>query len=110
MLLPDMVTQSQRDEVIPVTTPPNTHSLILFHILTHHVQELNIRELSLVTEDSQYGVRLQGEPDNERLGKRLKGDFKKVCDWLSQLANVVEKIGGCYVCVTGGSCSEGPLQ
>ena len=63
-----------------------------------------------MTEDSQYGVRLQGEPDNERLGKRLKGDFKKVCDWLSQLANVVEKIGGCYVCVTGGSCSEGPLQ
>ena len=56
------------------------------------MQELNVRELSLATEDSQYGVRLQGEPDNERLGKRLKGDFKKVCDWLSLLANIVEKI------------------
>lgn len=42
------------------------------------MQELNVRELTLATEDSQYGVRLQGEPDNERLGKRLKGDFKKV--------------------------------
>ena len=62
---------------------------------TSHVQELNVRELSLATEDSQYGVRLQGEPDNERLGKRLKGDFKKVHDWLSQLANVVEKIISC---------------
>ena len=47
------------------------------------MQELNVLELSLVTEDSQYGVRLQGEPDNERMGKRLKGEFKKVCDWLS---------------------------
>ena len=32
----------------------------------------------MAMEDSQYGVRLQGEPDNERLGKRLKGEFKKV--------------------------------
>ena len=40
------------------------------------MQELNVRELSLATEDSQYGMQLQGEPDNERLGKRLKGDFK----------------------------------
>ena len=35
------------------------------------------------TGDSQYGVWLQGETDNERMRKRLKGDFKKVCDWLS---------------------------
>ena len=33
-----------------------------------------------MTEDSQYGVWLQGEPDNERLGKRLKEDFKKVME------------------------------
>ena len=44
---------------------------------------MNVRELSLATEDSQYGVWLQGEPDNERMGKRLKGEFKKVSDWLS---------------------------
>ena len=42
------------------------------------LQELNIRELTLAMEDSQYGVRLHEEPDNERLGKRLKGEFKKV--------------------------------
>ena len=62
--------------------------LICFYslnILTHHVQELNVQELSLVTQDSQYGVRLQGEPDYERLGKRLEGDFKQVCDWLNRL-------------------------
>ena len=43
----------------------------------------------IVTEDSQYGVWLQGEPDNERLGKRLKGDFKKVSDWLRHLVRIV---------------------
>ena len=41
---------------------------------------MNVWELSLATEDSQYGVWLQGEPDNERLGERLKGNFKKVME------------------------------
>ena len=74
--------------------PPNTQSWsIPTYPHTHHVQELNVRELSLATKDSQYGVRLQGEPDNERLGKRLKGDFKKVRSWLSHLANAMVEIG-----------------
>ena len=46
-----------------------------------------MRELTLATEDSKYGVRLQGEPDNERLGKRLKGDFKKVAPAVKALTN-----------------------
>ena len=56
---------------------------LLYMCCGYVLQELNVRELTLATEDSQYGVRLQGEPDSERLGKRLKGGFKKVgqdCD------------------------------
>jgi len=41
----------------------------------------------MATEDSQYGVRLQGEPDSERLGKRLKGEFKKVSQDYDTLQN-----------------------
>ena len=59
-------------------------------------QELNVRELTLATEDSRYGVRLQGEPDNERLGKRLKGEFKKVCDWLIGSLISVMRPQQCY--------------
>lgn len=54
---------------------------LLYVCCGYVLQELNVRELTLATEDSQYGVRLQGEPDNERLGKRLKGEFKKVSQW-----------------------------
>ena len=67
------------------------------------MQELNVRELSLATEDSQYGVRLQGEPDNERLGKRLKGDFKKVRSWLSLLANAMVEITTLLLCSSAPS-------
>ena len=35
--------------------PPNTRGLYLLSH-THHVQELDVQELSLATEDSQYGV------------------------------------------------------
>ena len=43
-----------------------------------HLQELNVRSLVLADDDSKYGVRLQAEPDFDRLGKRLKGELKKV--------------------------------
>ena len=46
-----------------------------------------MKTLTLASEDSRYGVRLQGEPDNERLGKRLKGDFKKVAPAIKKLTN-----------------------
>lgn len=51
------------------------------------LEELNVRTLTLASEDSKYGVQLQGEPDNERLGKRLKGDFKKVAPAVKNLTN-----------------------
>ena len=46
-----------------------------------------MKQLTLATEDSKYGVKLQAEPDNERLGKRLKGDFKKVAPAVKALSN-----------------------
>ncbi len=51
------------------------------------LDELNVRTLTLASEDSSYGVKLHGEPDNERLGKRLKGDFKKVAPMIKNLTN-----------------------
>ena len=41
-------------------------------------QELNVRSLVLAEDDSKYGISLQAEPDSDRLGKRLKADFKTV--------------------------------
>ena len=46
-----------------------------------------MKQLTLAMEDSQYGVKLQAEPDNERLGKRLKGDFKRVAPAIKALSN-----------------------
>ena len=42
------------------------------------LEELNVRSLVLAEDDSKYGVKLVAEPDNDRLGKRLKRDFKTV--------------------------------
>lgn len=41
-------------------------------------QELNVRSMVMADDDSKYGVRLQAEPDFDRLGKRLKGELRKV--------------------------------
>ena len=46
-----------------------------------------MKVLTLATEDSKYGVQLQAEPDSERLGKRLKGDFKRVAPAIKALSN-----------------------
>ena len=51
------------------------------------LEELNVKTLTLASEDSKYGVQLRGEPDNERLGKRLKGDFKKVAPAIKNLTS-----------------------
>ena len=59
----------------------------LHNLKQYILEELNVRTLTLASEDSKYGVQLQGEPDNERLGKRLKGDFKKVAPAVKNLTN-----------------------
>lgn len=45
-----------------------------------------MKELTLAEEDSKYGVKLQGEPDSDRLGKRLKADFRKVAPAVKALS------------------------
>ena len=42
------------------------------------LEEFNVNSLVLAEDDSKYGVKLVAEPDNDRLGKRLKRDFKTV--------------------------------
>ena len=42
------------------------------------LEELNIKELTLAQDDSAYGVKLTSEPDNDRLGKRFKKEFKVI--------------------------------
>ena len=37
-----------------------------------------MKELTIASDEKKYGVMLTGVADNDRLGKRLKGDFKKV--------------------------------
>ena len=37
-----------------------------------------MRELTIAADEKKYGVKLTGQADSDRLGKRLKGDFKKV--------------------------------
>ncbi len=51
------------------------------------LEELNVRTFTLADEDSRYGVRLQAEPDNTTLGKRLKGDFKRIAPAIKKLTN-----------------------
>ena len=46
-----------------------------------------MKQLTLATEDSKYGVKLQAEPDNERLGKRLKENFKRVAPAVKALTS-----------------------
>lgn len=41
-------------------------------------QELNVRKITVSSDKDKFGVRLKAEPDNQTLGRRLKGAFKEV--------------------------------
>ena len=41
-------------------------------------QELNVKKLTVSSEKDKYGIHLKAEPDNQTLGRRLKGAFKQV--------------------------------
>ena len=73
-------------EVVVIHRDPVCHQQ-LKQLESYVLEELNVKKLTLASEDSKYGVRLQGEPDNERLGKRLKGDFKKVAPAIKALTS-----------------------
>ncbi|EDV24777.1 uncharacterized protein TRIADDRAFT_25814 [Trichoplax adhaerens] len=49
------------------------------------LEELNVRDLVLSSEKEKYGIRLRAEPDNQLLGKRLKGSFKTVSAAIKEL-------------------------
>lgn len=44
----------------------------------HLFQELNVKKLTVSSEKDKYGIYLKAEPDNQTLGRRLKGAFKQV--------------------------------
>ena len=75
---------SMRDYILEVivqlvTSRHHTHTHCSRVMYTHSLlQELNVRSLVLAEDDSKYGISLQAEPDCDRLGKRLKADFKTV--------------------------------
>lgn len=41
-------------------------------------QEVNVRKITVSSDKQKFGVRLRAEPDNQALGRRLKGAFKEV--------------------------------
>lgn len=41
-------------------------------------QELNVRKITVSSDKHKFGVQLRAEPDNQTLGRRLKGAFKQV--------------------------------
>ena len=45
---------------------------------TSFLQELNVKKLTVSSEKDKYGIHLKAEPDNQTLGRRLKGAFKQV--------------------------------
>ena len=73
-------------EIVVIHRDPSCQEQ-LKQLESYILEELNIKKLTLASEDSKYGVHLQGEPDNERLGKRLKGDFKKVAPAIKALTS-----------------------
>lgn len=46
------------------------------------LSELNIRKMTVSQDKAKYGVHLKAEPNFRLLGARLKGDQKKVADYL----------------------------
>lgn len=48
---------------------------------------MNVKELTIATDEKKYGVVLTGMPNSERLGKRLKGDFKGVAKAIGNLSS-----------------------
>lgn len=51
------------------------------------MEELNVKKLTTATKEDKYGISLRAEPNNERLGKRLKEDFKKIAPAIKALTS-----------------------
>eukprot|EP00731_Ephydatia_muelleri_P007313 Em0003g1561a len=59
-----------------------------FKTLKNYIlEELNVKELTIASDEKKYGVTLTGLADSDRLGKRLKGDFKKVSQGVAAMTS-----------------------
>ncbi|KAJ7379527.1 Isoleucine--tRNA ligase, cytoplasmic [Desmophyllum pertusum] len=50
-------------------------------------QELNVRKITVSSDKHKFGVQLRAEPDNQVLGRRLKGAFKQVSQAIKDLSD-----------------------
>ncbi|XP_003385671.1 PREDICTED: isoleucine--tRNA ligase, cytoplasmic [Amphimedon queenslandica] len=73
-------------EVVVVHRDPVCRKQLL-SLKSYILEELNVKELSLVEDDSKYGVKLTAEPDNDRLGKRFKAEFKNISPAIKALTD-----------------------
>ncbi|XP_069592048.1 isoleucine--tRNA ligase, cytoplasmic isoform X1 [Ranitomeya imitator] len=49
------------------------------------LEELNVRNVTVSTDKTKYGIRMRAEPDHMVLGKRLKGAFKSIMAAIKEL-------------------------
>ncbi|CAD5218660.1 unnamed protein product [Bursaphelenchus okinawaensis] len=71
---------------------------------TYIQSELNLKEVTVSQDKSKYGVQLKAEPNFKLLGKRLKGDQKKVAEYLKNTVTETELedlISNCKITVHG---------
>ena len=69
----DCVLDSYVTRVFLVSRRPLCYDRVLIY-----PQELNVRKITVSSDKHKFGVQLRGEPDNQTLGRRLKGAFKQV--------------------------------
>ncbi|EGD73937.1 isoleucyl-tRNA synthetase [Salpingoeca rosetta] len=73
-------------ELVVVSTTENVLE-DLQSLQTYVTSELNIRKLTLSSDESAYKVKLKAQPDFKTLGSRLKSDIKKVAAAVRQLTH-----------------------
>lgn len=103
------------NRVSPIVLPLVCTSIV-FPLFTLAVslywQELNVRSITTSQDKGKYGVSLKAEPDHVILGKRLKGDFKKVSTAIRLLTDnqLQEFRTKGEIVVEGHTLSEGELR
>lgn len=55
-------------------------------------QELNVRKITVSSDKHKFGVQLRAEPDNQALGRRLKGAFKQVSQAIKGTPNQTRRL------------------
>lgn len=71
-------------EVIVIHKDP-TYLSDVSSLESNIIEELNVRKLTVSSDKEKYGLKLRADADFQILGRRLKGDFKKVLDALKDV-------------------------